>query len=403
MSQEKINFLSLAGQLANKAGVSRKEAEDFLKLFALVVEEALENQDQVKIKGLGTLKPQWNAPRKSVDVNTGEEITLAGYFKINFSPEASLKDAINAPYAHLETVILPGGLETEQKKSVSKEEIKPVDEPKQEAQGANLDYFNEQASEIKGILSEINAIGKKEEPVEDVVNDMVEEDNEVGEVDEVREVNEVNEVREVNEVDEVREVNEVREVREVREVNEVREVGEEVLVEAPVSVKAKGQSVFPMLLLGIFIGVALVYILSYLNILPGLKLPAYQAEEQKVLAVVPESEPLPDTIIVAEVVEEEPIDTLQQIFDTPRIYEEFLASEKVVPGSRLTRIAERHYGVKLFWVFVYEANKEKIPDPENVPVGILLKIPRLDPRLTDVGNERIMNYLLELQNKYLKK
>ena len=81
MSQEKINLLSLAEQVAHKAGVSRKVAEDFLKLFASLLDETLLLQEPVKIKGLGTLKPQWNAPRKSVDVNTGEEITLAGYFK----------------------------------------------------------------------------------------------------------------------------------------------------------------------------------------------------------------------------------------------------------------------------------------------------------------------------------
>jgi nucleoid DNA-binding protein/nucleoid-associated protein YgaU len=418
MSQEKLNFLSLSEHVAHKAGVSRKEAEDFLRLFASLLDETLLLQEPVKIKGLGALKPQWNAPRKSVDVNTGEEITLAGYFKVSFSPEASLKESVNAPYAHLEPVILSGGDGAENRKTTPKDKTVIVNESKEEVQAANLDYFSEQASEIKGILSEINAIGKKEEHDGDVENNSTEEPAS-GENEEL-----VVEAEGEKEVKEVREVKEDREDREVKEDREDREVGEEAVAEeeelqvvAEVNAKQqnadssdklkeakrKNQSVFPMLILGIVIGVALVYILSYLNILPGLKLPAYHNVNEEVVTIVPEPELVPDTIVLNEVAEAEPIDSLQLLFDTPREYNEFLTNEKVVPGSRLTRIAERHYGVKLFWVFIYEANKSKIPDPENLPVGILLRIPKLNPVLADQNNERCMNYLLDLQHKYLKK
>jgi len=396
MSQEKINYLSLAEQLAHKADVSRKEAEDFLRLFASVLDEALVNQDPVKIRGFGTLKPQWNAPRKSVDVNTGEEITLAGYFKINFAPEAALKEAINAPYAHLEPVILPGGEDFEAKKAVRKEQAVPVSESKAEVPAANLDYLSEQASEIKGILSEINAIGKKEENNEEVVNHTIEEQAENIEVEEV----EIPEVAETLSEEVSAEVLEVKE--EIKEKVNAKQQNTD-SVDQIKEAKRKNQSVFPMLLLGIVIGVALVYILSYLNILPGLKLPVYHSEEEAIVAVIPEPDLLPDTVVVNELPEEEPVDTLQLLFDTPRDYKEFITSEKVIPGSRLTRIAERHYGVKLFWVFIYEANRDKIPDPENVPVGVVLRVPRLNPVLADPNNERCMNYLLDLQNKYLKR
>jgi nucleoid DNA-binding protein/nucleoid-associated protein YgaU len=392
MSQEKINYLSLAEQLAHKADVTRKEAEDFLRLFASVLEDALLTQEPVKVKGFGTLKPQWNAARKSVDVNTGEEITLAGYFKINFAPEAALKEAINEPYAHLEPVILPGGEENEARKTVVKEPDLPVSESKEEVPAANLDYFSEQASEIKGILSEINAIGKREEEKEDVHDDLVEEQPDIREIDEADTQENVAIAADSPSEDASKVKDEV--YAKQQNPDSVAQVKE---------ANRKNQSVFPMLLLGIVIGVALVYILSYLNILPGLKLPVYYPEEEKIVAVIPEPELLPDTVLVNEIVEEEPIDSLQLLFDTPREYKDFISSEKVIPGSRLTRIAERHYGVKLFWIFIYEANREKIPDPENVPVGIVLKIPRLDPVLADPNNERCMNYLLDLQNKYLKK
>ena len=49
---------------------------------------------QVKINGLGTFKVQAVAPRKSVDVNTGEEIIIEGYNKLVFAPEAGVKELV---------------------------------------------------------------------------------------------------------------------------------------------------------------------------------------------------------------------------------------------------------------------------------------------------------------------
>lgn len=44
-------------------------------------------------------------------------------------------------------------------------------------------------------------------------------------------------------------------------------------------------------------------------------------------------------------------------------------------GQRLTLLALRYYGSKFFWVYIYEANKQRYPDPENVPAGAKLIIP----------------------------
>lgn len=52
-----------------------------------------------------------------------------------------------------------------------------------------------------------------------------------------------------------------------------------------------------------------------------------------------------------------------------------LTTEKMVIGSRLTKIALKHYGNRIFWVYIYQANKDKIKDPNNVPTGITLDIP----------------------------
>ena len=50
-------------------------------------------------------------------------------------------------------------------------------------------------------------------------------------------------------------------------------------------------------------------------------------------------------------------------------------TEVVRPGSRLAQIARRHYGNPDYWVYIYEANKDQITNPSDLPVGIELIIP----------------------------
>ena len=90
------------------------------------------------------------------------------------------------------------------------------------------------------------------------------------------------------------------------------------------------------------------------------------------------------------------------IFDAPRNYTELITTEKMVAGSQLTKFARKYYGHPHFWVYIYEANREAIKDPNNVPLGINIKIPKLDARLADPASKECLNYALKLQSEYLK-
>jgi|GEM_PF-2513252 len=94
--------------------------------------------------------------------------------------------------------------------------------------------------------------------------------------------------------------------------------------------------------------------------------------------------------------------TLEKIYDLPRNYTEILASEKMVNGSKLAQFAKKYYGHSYFWVYIYEANRNVIKNPNNVPVGISIKIPKVDSRLIDPTNKECLNYAIRLQSKYLK-
>ena len=53
-------------------------------------------------------------------------------------------------------------------------------------------------------------------------------------------------------------------------------------------------------------------------------------------------------------------------------------TEVVRPGSRLSQIARRHYGDPMLWVYIYEANRDKIQNPQDIQPGTLLRIPDLN-------------------------
>lgn len=106
---EKLNIQDLIEMLAERHGMSRKDADSFMKEFFQLIEESLEKDKYVKIRGLGTFKLINVGSRESVNVNTGERFRIEGHTKVSFTPEPTLKDIINRPFSHFETVVLNDG------------------------------------------------------------------------------------------------------------------------------------------------------------------------------------------------------------------------------------------------------------------------------------------------------
>ena len=52
------------------------------------------------------LQYRWKEQMCIRDSNTGERFQIKGHTKVSFSPDANLRDTINKPFAHFETVVL---------------------------------------------------------------------------------------------------------------------------------------------------------------------------------------------------------------------------------------------------------------------------------------------------------
>ena len=136
---EKVTLQALAEQLASRHQMEQADAEAFVQTFVALIEEALQQEKYVKVKGLGTFKL----------------IEMSGHNRVSFVPEASLRDLINKPFAHFETVVLNENTHfddmTEEVLSTDNlsesEEQTEVVEPKAVSDTENADLSAQSASE----------------------------------------------------------------------------------------------------------------------------------------------------------------------------------------------------------------------------------------------------------------
>lgn len=165
---EKVTIQDIIELLAEKHSMTKKDAEIFVKGMFELIEEALATEKYVKVKGLGTFKLTEVESRESVNVNTGERIEIQGHTKISFTPDSSMKDLINKPFAHFETVILNENTKLEDTETeIEGEEEDTVDEnaPKSKQTVA--------AKEVELIETENTEDSPNENPIasEDIVTE----------------------------------------------------------------------------------------------------------------------------------------------------------------------------------------------------------------------------------------
>ena len=393
MAENKLSWTELRRALATRAGVSEKEANLFLSAFNAQLIEALKADKQVKINGLGIFRLQAVAPRKSVNVTTGEEIIIEGYNKIAFMPEAGVKELVEKSG---EIKAKGEGLETNGE-GLEAKEMDPIQK------------LGAQAEEIVDILGELGQspsleakVSEPEPVVETEPEPVVEEPQAVVEP----------------------EPEPVVEPEPEPVVEEPEpEVEPEVEVERP---KQKTKYHFVrdilicvvLLLLLLFTGYFFMksQLSSWLEEITKQRVEIESiekktgytesifGEEADSVSVNPEiakQEGGEKEIVIAEepkAVEqkvEKPKEVKPQTTVQPKTadtwrFDDILLTEEITPGSRLTWIAKKHYGDKIYWPYLYEANKDHISNPSNIPVGTPIRVPRLTKAMRDTTDARFI-------------
>jgi len=370
MSNEKLNSQHLIGGIANKTGETKKDTELFLREFVAVIQDALLQDKVVKVKDLGTFKMQWNDSRKSVNVQTGEEIEIAGHYKISFTPETELKDAVNEPFSHLETIFL--------------------DEEKQTEELPNpLAGLSTQAQEIASMIAEIKSMPKETEE-----NQPEEETNSVTNniIDETMEQTITPQSSQEQPAPALPiEITVQQEIVYQQEEKENVET-EKVTEENPPKKKRRGCLWILLILLLLLIAGAIIcyftpkcqcHVFQYINcnqkpVGGAVWADSIEALEQGMPAY--EEQPYNETETNPAAASPYPFN----ISDYPS------KDITVKQGSRLAQISRDHFGHYIFWGYIYLANRDKLSSPDVVKPGMTLRIPQLPKHLIDTNNHYAM-------------
>ena len=160
MANEKLTWTELRKAVAEMAGTSEQEATIFLNALVDAILVGLKEDQQVKVKGIGTFALKAMAARKSVNIATGEEFTIEGYNKLTFSAEASLKESVEKRLEAPQTV--------EAVKEVTADPLKKLGEQAEEI----VDILADLGQAVSGgsvEVEEVQEVQEVEEKKEEVV------------------------------------------------------------------------------------------------------------------------------------------------------------------------------------------------------------------------------------------
>ena len=89
-----MNRVELVAAMAEKAGLTKKDAEKALVAFTEVVAETLKADEKISLVGFGTFETKARAERQGINPKTKEKIVIAASKAPSFKAGKSLKDAI---------------------------------------------------------------------------------------------------------------------------------------------------------------------------------------------------------------------------------------------------------------------------------------------------------------------
>ena len=91
-----MNKAELVAVMAEKAEISKKDAEKALKAFTEVVGEELKKGEKIQLVGFGTFEVAERAARTGRNPQTGAEMKIEASKAPKFKAGKALKDLINA-------------------------------------------------------------------------------------------------------------------------------------------------------------------------------------------------------------------------------------------------------------------------------------------------------------------
>ena len=428
----RITFPELVEQVAQCANTSKRMSELFLKELFATISQSLINGESVKVKGIGSFKLTEVSPRKSVNVNTGEEINIPGHKKLSFAPDKDLAQAVNQPFSHFETVILEDGVTDEQLAQIDAYEAETPQAPDAElptapeAPAADTDTEVPPPFVPADTLPEPEFVAIEEateaeeapaaeaEPEEATAIEAEAEEAPAAEA-EPEEAPAIE--AEADEAPAVEEEPEAPVAAEEMESMVSDELSEDRLEQEKDKRRITRRSLFEGFIVGV-ITTLIVTLFSYRLYLMKYPDQADKPTQEETLAQAPTAdsvatpaETTPAKVDSAQLLaEQKAAEEAQKAEEAKKKEEEAkkkaeseaekqqaapkgvnASQDTVRIGTTLFKLSKKHYGSDKFWVYIYEENKAKYPNPNSIPVGAVLRIPALSKYGATAGDPASFN------------
>ena len=441
----RITFPELVEQVAQCANTSKRMSELFLKELFATISQSLINGESVKVKGIGSFKLTEVSPRKSVNVNTGEEINIPGHKKLSFAPDKDLAQAVNQPFSHFETVILEDGVTDEQLAQIDAYEAETPQAPDAElptvpeAPATETDTEvpppfvpadtlpepefvaieeateAEEAPAAEAEPEEAPAIEAEPEETPAIEAEAEEAPAAEAEPEEAPAIE-----AEADEAPAVEEEPEVPVAAEEMESMVSDELSEDRLEQEKDKRRITRRSLFEGFIVGV-ITTLIVTLFSYRLYLMKYPDQADKPTQEETLAQAPTAdsvaspaETTPAKVDSAQLLaEQKAAEEAQKAEEAKKEEEEAkkkaeaekqqaekqqaapkgvnASQDTVRIGTTLFKLSKKHYGSDKFWVYIYEENKAKYPNPNSIPVGAVLRIPALSKYGATAGDPTSFN------------
>ena len=438
----RITFPELVEQVAQCANTSKRMSELFLKELFATISQSLINGESVKVKGIGSFKLTEVSPRKSVNVNTGEEINIPGHKKLSFAPDKDLAQAVNQPFSHFETVILEDGVTDEQLAQIDAYEAETPQAPDAELPTAPEAPAADTDTEVPPPFvpadtlpePEFVAIEEATEPEEAPAIEAEAEEAPAAEAEPEEasaieaEAEEATAIEaepeeapaieaEADEAPAVEEEPEVPVAAEEMESMVSDELSEDRLEQEKDKRRITRRSLFEGFIVGV-ITTLIVTLFSYRLYLMKYPDQADKPTQEETLAQAPTAdsvatpaETTPAKVDSAQLLaEQKAAEEAQKAEEAKKKEEEAkkkaeaeaekqqaapkgvnASQDTVRIGTTLFKLSKKHYGSDKFWVYIYEENKAKYPNPNSIPVGAVLRIPALSKYGATAGDPASFN------------
>lgn len=413
----RLTIQDLAGLLADHTGKDKNVTERFLREFIAIVSEGVFADKIVKIKGLGTFKIIAVEKRESIHVNTGERFLIPAHYKFSFLPDKELKELVNKPFSFFETTEIGEDVDfSDMDVSEDTEEKETEDEsveevmPEEQLLSPPVTESPEETEVELPVTGEDTIVedgtSLEEEAITEIVEETIPENKEEAADSTVAAAEDALIAEEPVVEESVMEEPIVQEstIEEILEDAAVKEeiAPEEVLPETTVSEETAVQPEEPVSSKKIILNSRTLIISAIVLLLVGINIGLYLNREffkkEEVELPVAEDENIAvatpsDSLNLAKQAVENDKDTIQKHSATDTVApasgipakeekapvatspKKEIGVVKIASGDRLTLISLKYYGHKIFWVYLYEYNKDAIKDPNNVPIGTVIRVP----------------------------